>query len=56
MTKAIYDQAAHRQKACLRLDGPEGEVEVHCLVSASPFEHGGRKLAVLTLEDVTGLL
>lgn len=45
---------ARRPYAMRLLLGPDHR-EVHFLVNATPFEHGGRRLVMLVMEDVTEL-
>jgi two-component system, cell cycle sensor histidine kinase and response regulator CckA len=42
-----------RTSTTLRVWRDQHEMEAHFLVSASPVEHGGKRVVVLTVEDVT---
>jgi hypothetical protein len=52
---AVAARAVHRAPAFMRRRQDGATHEVCFLVSASPFEQGGRRLVLLTLEDVTAV-
>lgn len=54
--KALSTDAVHRARAFLQLEAAGGVAEVHVLVSAAPVRARGRRLVVLTMEDVTDLV
>lgn len=51
--QAFASGAVHRSRAYMQRRIGEETSETYFLVSAAPLEHVGRRLAVLTLEDVT---
>lgn len=54
-TSVIAGETLHRKLHRMRLAIAGQERDVAFLVTASPFEHDGRRLALLVLEDVTEL-
>jgi hypothetical protein len=56
VSRAIFQGAVHRVRAHLEVFRDGAKQERYFLVSASPFEHEGRKLAVLALEDTSKIV
>jgi len=56
VSEALGTGAVRRRRAFMKLRRPEGVSEVHLLVSAAPLEVEGRRLCIVTLEDVSDLV
>ncbi len=55
INSAFQDIETHRELHQLELVRNDTILTINVLISASPFEHEGKKLAVLTIEDVSEL-
>ncbi len=56
VSKAVFNGAVHRVRAFLEVARGGKTEERYFLVSAAPFEHEGRRLAILTLEDISEIV
>lgn len=53
---AIHGKTVQRRKTRMVMHDVHGEREVFLLVTGSPFEYGGRQLALLIFEDISELM
>jgi PAS domain-containing protein len=54
--RALREDVVVRERAKLELRSENGVRKVHMAIIASPFNHGGRRYAILQLEDISELV
>lgn len=55
VNQAFAGEKTFRKRTVLELADGEGSVDFYALVTAVPFDHAGRRLALLTIEDISEL-
>lgn len=56
VASAFSGKKVHRRKCTLRIIRKRKKIEVHYLITATPFKHGHKEYVLLVLEDINELM